>query len=89
MMSLEKMREIFRRGDHWEVYNSCAEIQPEFRVQNGICVVKKAERSSITFEVVGTMESFCCHLPAASDVTKTGYAVDEGPQPEIISYTTT
>ena len=73
MISLEKMREIFRRGDHWEVYNSYAEIQPEFSVQNGICVVKKPERSSITFEVVGTMETVCCHLPAASDVTKTGY----------------
>ncbi len=73
MISLEKMREIFRRGDHWEVYNSYAEIQPKFSVQNGICVVKKAERSSITFEVVGTMETVCCDLPAASDVTKTGY----------------
>ena len=73
MISLEKMREIFRRGEHWEVYSSYAEIQPEFSVQNGICVVKKAERSSITFEVVGTMESVCCDLPAASDVTKTGY----------------
>jgi hypothetical protein len=73
MISLEKMREIFRRGEHWEVYNSYAEIQPEISVQNGICVVKKAERSSITFEVVGTMETVCCDLPAASDVTKTGY----------------
>ncbi|MBV5328387.1 MAG: hypothetical protein JZU65_12270, partial [Chlorobium sp.] len=69
----EKMREIFRRGDHWEVYSSYAEIQPEFSVQNGICVVKKAERSCITFEVVGTMENICCDLPAACDVTKTGY----------------
>lgn len=34
---------------------------------------QKTERSSITFEVVGTMESVCCDLPAACDVTKTGY----------------
>jgi|GEM_PF-2588621 len=73
MATLDKVYEIFKPGEHWEIYNSCAEMSPALAEQNGVVQVIAVRPESLIIDIMGQLDSACLELPNAADIVGTGY----------------